>query len=131
MIQPYKQDIINDGWRMSANINEALISRCCDEVKRAYLIPLFTEQEIADAATTSTIAHAWNALTFLRTLQDNAFSTRTGAEQKNFEQGTHVYRLDDVKKACARYVDELRETSTKNGNIKDICDIYFYTQFFN
>lgn len=131
MQTPSKQDIINDGWRMSANINEAFISRCSVEVKRTYLLPLFTEQEIADAATTSTIAHAWNALTFLRSLQDNAFSTRSGAEQKNLEQGTHVYRLDDVKRACACYVDELRVTSTAKGNIIDICEIYFYTQFFN
>lgn len=131
MIAPTKQDIIAAGWRLSANISEALLSRCAAEVKKAYLLHRVEESAIAAAVVTDSIGRAWCALTFLRCAQDEVFATRTGGEQKNFNYGQHAQDLAEVKSSVALSLHDLDDVATKCERYDDICRVFYRTQFFN
>lgn len=131
MTAPTKADIIAAGWKMSANISDALVSRCAAEVKTAYLLRRVEESAISAATAADGIGMAWIVLTFLRCAQDDVFATRTGGENKSFNYGQHTNNLEQVKASAAIALKAVDESATKCERYDDICRVFFRTQFFN
>lgn len=131
MNEPSKQSLISAGYQMSANKGDAIVSRCASMVLEAYILPFVTTAEVAAATETSTIAKAWNALTFLLLLQESEFATRMGGERKEFDHGRRAeYGLQAIKEECNMWLRKLEQESGKAGKINDVCEVYFKTQIF-
>lgn len=131
MNAPGKSNFITAGYRVSANTTDTIVTKCCNEVKAAYLLAFVTEAQITAASLTDTVGQAWLSLGFLRLLQDTEFATRTGGERKGFEYGERSeYRLQTIKAECNMWLRKLESEFGKIGDITDICSVYFKTQMF-
>lgn len=131
MIKPSKSDIYEAGWRMSANIDDTIVSRCADEVLNAYILKRVDSQAVTDAVKTDVIGKAWIALTFLRIAQDNVFATAVGGEVKNFEYGQIASSFYYIKQGCAVLLKNLESVATLSNEFEDVCEVFFGTQMFN
>lgn len=118
------------GYRMSANADERIVTRCASTVKEAYLLHYVTNDDIAEAAADSVISKTWNALTFLCYCQDVEFGTRTGGEKKRFDYGDHVKEEERLKSDCALLLKALKAKYPEKSKIDDVCRVFFRTQFF-
>lgn len=131
MNTPSKSEIRNAGYRMSANADDAIVGKCAQAVKAAYLSAFVTDAEITAASATDAIGAAWVALTFLAYCQDVEFGTRTGGEKKKFDYGDHVTEKRALKADCALKLKALQTAHPATSKISDICEVYFRTQLFN
>lgn len=131
MTAPTKSDLRGLGYRMTANADDLVLARCASEVKEAYLLHYVTEAQIAQASSSSEIGEAWAAVTFLRFLQDVDFGTRTGGEIKRFEYGDPANTMEAAKDSAALKLRKLAALYPSDGNVKDICAVWFKTQLFN
>lgn len=116
MSAPTVEDIREAGYKLTANATPALVGRCANVVKISYL------QDVEDNDATFA---AWVALTYLRYLQDVEFGTRTGGEQKYFQNGEHLQNIETLKAECALLLKGLKVTPAS-----DVCNIYLTTQIF-
>lgn len=115
---------------MSANADEALVSRCAAEVRKAYLNVWYTDEEVAAAEEDSDLMQAWCGLTFLRYLQCTAFGTRTGGERKDFDHGMHLAETKKVKTSCGLWLRVISKDRPVLQPVVDICDLYFRSQLY-
>lgn len=131
MTAPTKSDLIAGGYRMSANAPDNIVARCADEVLHNYLLAYVTRTDVDKACPYGAIGRAWSVLTFLRYMQDEQFATRTGGERKRFDYGEQLKWLQAVKNEAATRLADLYAEHTVDGEVCDVCGIYFKTQFFN
>lgn len=132
MTTPSKTDLISAGYRMTANATDAVVTRCATEVLNSYILAFVETSDVSNATTSDAIGQAWLALTFLRFLQDTEFGTRTGGEKKRFEYGEHLTWMNSIKNTCAQRIDALEDAATvDDGEMRDICGVYFRTQLFH
>lgn len=131
MTTPTKSEIRAAGYRLSANAEDAVVSKCAALVRDAYMLHHVTAAELAAAAVGDVIGKAWVALTYLCYCQDVEFGTRTGGEKKRFDYGDHVTEERQLKAVCALKLSELKAVHPATSKISDICEVYFKTQLFN
>ncbi|MCQ2319280.1 MAG: hypothetical protein MJZ90_10250 [Bacteroidales bacterium] len=131
MHTPNKQDIINDGWRLSANISDALVSRCAAEVLDAYILKRVSMQQVTQTPAESNIGRCWRALTMLACAQDDTFATSTGGEKKIFTYGNHADDLGKLKASVALLLQDLKSVETCHDEYDDVCNIFLRNQFFH
>lgn len=131
MTAPTKADIKSLGYRISANADDTVVGRCASDVLSAYLLHYVSQSEITAASLTDEIGMAWAALTFLRFMQNDEFATRTGGELKRFEYGDRADNLGFAKSSAAMTLDTLASSHPSDGNVRDICQVWFRTQLFN
>lgn len=131
MTAPTKADIKSLGYRISANADDTVVGRCASDVLSAYLLHYVSQAEITAASLTDEIGLAWAALTFLRFLQNDEFATRTGGELKRFEYGDKAEYLDFAKSEAGLKLEDLNSVHPCDGNVRDICRVWFRTQLFN
>lgn len=126
-----KSALIAAGYRVSVNIDAALVTKCASSVKQAYLLHYVTEAEITAATATDVIGKCWLSLTFLRLILDTEFATRTGGERKNMEWGQRAYDyMHTIKSECHMALEALEAAHPHHSAINDICEVYFKTQIF-
>lgn len=130
MTAPDKYSIRDAGYKMTANAEDATVSRCAGAVKEAYLLHYVTEAQITAASATDEIGRAWQCLTFLRFAQDVEFGTRTGGEKKRFDYGDHLGEMEALKAEAARRLSALNNAHPQATPVADICRVYFRTQFY-
>lgn len=128
MNAPTKSDLATAGYRVSANIADAVVSRCALDVKTAYLLAHVTEAEITASNGTDSIGDAWRTLTVLRLLQDSEFATRTGGEKKRFDYGEHLQTMRTAKTRAEMALHSLNADHPATGKVRDICEVWFRTQ---
>lgn len=131
MNAPTKTTLRTAGYRMTANADDAIVSRCAAVVRDSYLLAYVTAAAVAAAVAGSAIEKAWNALTFVKYLQTVEFATRTGGEKKRFEYGDHLGEMAAAKADAAVALRELEEIRTEDGKPQDVCVIWYKTQLFN
>lgn len=131
MNTPTKSDLTAAGYRVSANIADAVVSRCAADVKAAYLLHHVTEAEITAATASDSIGVAWYALTVLRLMQDSEFATRTGGERKRLDYGEHLEAERTAKTRAAQALIALASAHPATSPVRDICEVWFKTQLFN
>lgn len=131
MNAPDVDSIRANGWKLSSNATPAQIARCAEEAWACYVSHFITPPEAAAVADTTSVAKLWNALTFLRFVQDYTFGTRTGGENKRMDYGIPPTELTHIKESVA---DLLRQTEADYGKDSDFIDVFkvfFKSQFFN
>jgi len=126
-----KNDLVNNGYRMTVNGDDTIVSRSANAVKEAYLLHFVTAAQISAATATDTIGQCWLALTFLHLIQNQEFVTRTGGERKRNEYGDRITDyIHNLKSGCNLWLRKLEDENSKLSDISDICQIYFVTQIF-
>ena len=126
-----KSDLIAQGYRMSVNADELIVTRSARTVKEAYLLHFVTEAQITAAQITDTIGQCWVALTFLHLVKNNEFATRTGGERKDNQYGLRVDNyIHNLKSGCNLWLRKLESEFGKLSDIVDVCEIYFSTSIF-
>lgn len=128
MNAPTKSDLQAAGYRVSANIVDAVVSRCAADVKTAYMLAYVSEAEITASAGTDSIGEAWRALTALRLMQDSEFATRVGGEKKRLSYGDHLTDKRQAKTRAALALLGLASVHSIKGELHDICEVWFRTQ---
>lgn len=131
MTNPNVTSITANGWKISANANSAQITRCAEEAWECYVSHFVTAAEAAAAAETSSVARLWNALTYLRYVQDVTFGTRTGGENKRMDYGNPPLEVSSIKSSIAVLMKEIEADFGKDSEIVDAFGVYFCSQFFN
>lgn len=131
MNTPTVISITANGWKISANANSAQISRCAVEAWECYVSHFVTAAEAAAAAETSSVARLWNALTYLRYVQDVTFGTRTGGENKRMDYGNPPLEVSAIKSSIARLLCLTEENFGKKSEIEDAFGVLFLTQILN
>jgi hypothetical protein len=131
MNAPTKTTLRAAGYRITANADDAIVSRCAAIVRDSYLLAYVTESAVTAAAAGSAIDKAWNALTFVKYLQTVEFGTRTGGERKRFEYGDHLREMESAKADAAVALKEVSKQRTESGKPADVCGIWYKTQLFN
>lgn len=125
-------DYINKGFRISAHLEQAIITRAEDDVKQAYLLPIVDESMLTDAV----VKDALMNFTFLLLVQRSDFATRSGGKIKLTAESSNVLALEALQEQafiCHMKLEAVRslENARKDAKVIDICKIYFKTNYFN
>lgn len=123
----YKQN----GFELSAYIDDAVIERAENEVTEAYVNPIVGGATIAEETRQRVIG----SLAFLLMLQRTIFATRAGAKVKtgyNSNDATEWQKLGQHATTCALLLEKLRQYGANpNAEVFDICRIYFKSNFIS
>lgn len=125
-------EYIAKGFNVSAHIEQAQINRAEADVSEAYINPILPN---IPTPTPDTVTDALANLSFLLLCQRNIAETRGGAKLKTTANSQNTGAWDALAEqahTCAMYIDRLRELegANKTAKVKDICKIYFKTNFF-
>lgn len=123
---------ITHGYKMSAAIDDAEITRAENDVTDAYITPIVGTANVPQELKEKTIG----ALAFLLLLQRSVFLTRGGAKIKS---GYNSYDADawailqQEAQSCHLALETLRAQDgvNKDAEIIDICKIYFKSNFIS
>lgn len=123
---------ITHGYKMSAAIDDAEITRAENDVTDAYITPIVGTANVPQETKEKTIG----ALAFLLLLQRSVFLTRGGAKIKS---GYNSYDADawailqQEAQSCHLALETLRAQDgvNKDAEIIDICKIYFKSNFIS
>ena len=123
---------IAHGYKMSAALDDAEITRAENDVTDAYITPIVGTATVPQEVKDKTVG----ALAFLLLLQRSVFLTRGGAKIKS---GYNSYDADawailqQEAQSCHLALETLRaqEGVNKDAEIIDICKIYFKSNFIS
>jgi hypothetical protein len=126
-----KQWYLEQGYKLSAQIEEAEIARAEADVTAAYIAPIVGTSE---SVPTEIRQKAVGSLAFLLLLQRSIFATRAGAKVKtgyNSQDASAWDVLQQEATACHLALETLRKQPGVNAEAEvcDICKIYFKTNF--
>lgn len=118
---------------LSANFNDAAISRAEADIRAAYLTPILSKKsdEVEAAYENEVLMN----LTVLLLMQRTLIATRSGAKEKISAESARADRWDVLSQnsATSALYLELFAKSTEVNDwkklIKDICGIYFRTNY--
>lgn len=127
-------DYRNAGFKVSMQLEQAIITRHENIVLEAYVKPILPNETLA--TTDADVKGAIMALAFLSMQYDNVFVTRSGAKGKvtpiNSEAKTTETIMSENVNGCDRLLDVLRAKSgaVKDAKVNDVLRIYFITNYF-
>lgn len=128
-----KQWYLEQGYKLSAQIEEAEIARAEADVAAAYVAPIVgTAANVPADMVQKTVGN----LAFLLLLQRSIFATRAGAKVAagyNSQSASAWDVLQQEASACHLALETLRKQPGVNANAEvcDICKIYFKTNFIS
>lgn len=127
-----KQWYIQNGYKLSATIDDAELARAERDVTDAYYTPIAGAATVPQAVRERVIGN----LAFLLLLQRSIFATRAGARTKtgyNSADADAWAILQQEAASCHLALEQLKAVSGTNPNaeVTDICKIYFRTNFLN
>lgn len=128
-----KQWYLEQGYKLSAQIEEAEIARAEADVAAAYVAPIVgTAANVPADMVQKTVGN----LAFLLLLQRSIFATRAGAKVSagyNSQSASAWDVLQQEASACHLALETLRKQPGANANAEvcDICKIYFKTNFIS
>lgn len=118
----------HNGYEVSSLITQEKIDATEEVVKKAYLLPLGSVEEV------DIMEEAVGALTMCYLLQDNAKVTRAGAKIKTTLNSTNAYsdNWTIVRKRAVMALEKYATACGKNSlsEVNDVCDLLFKKQFF-
>lgn len=120
------------GYNVSATIAQSVIDRAEADVKTSYIAPITDASVDSDAD----VRNAVMCLSYLLVTQRKTFATNAGGriKQNQFsETPTEGVTIGELGQTCDLYLQTLRkkEGSRANAEIKDICRIYFVTNYIH
>lgn len=126
-----RTEYISAGYPISSVVEQAVIDRAENDVKQAYILPIIEEPDY----TNETVKRVLMEFTFLLVLKRSIRATRSGAKFKTAAQSQIAgedQQLQESVNTAAMWLDELRQLDGANANakVKDICAIYFQTNYF-
>lgn len=126
--QEYRQA----GYKVSAQIDQSEIDRAEKDVLQAYVYPILSD---ADPTGDEVVRDTVMSFAFLLLLQRSISATRSGAKEKTTPQSVsadlwHILSMQAA--TCQMKIDALKQKTGANlkAEVKDICGIYFRTQYF-
>lgn len=127
-----KQWYLEQGYKLSAQIEEAEIARAEADVKAAYVAPIVGTANVP----AEMVQRAVGNLAFLLLLQRSIFATRAGAKVAagyNSQSASAWDVLQQEASACHLALETLRKQPGANAEAEvcDICKIYFKTNFIS
>lgn len=128
-----KQWYLEQGYKLSAQIEEAEIARAEADVTAAYVAPIVGTSKNVQV---EMVQKAVGNLAFLLLLQRSIFATRAGAKVAagyNSQSANAWDVLQQEASACHLALETLRKQPGTNANAEvcDICKIYFKTNFIS
>lgn len=125
------QDYISAGYEMGAQKPQPEIDKAERDVIEAYVKPILPNYNEDDCTTRQAIM----ALAFLLILQRNIVATRGGARVKtgvNSMNQSGDAILQQMAYDCDTRIVALRQLTgaNKDAKVRDICRIYFVTNYF-
>lgn len=128
-----KQWYLEQGYKLSAQIEEAEIARAEADVTAAYVAPIVGTSKNVPV---EMVQKAVGNLAFLLLLQRSIFATRAGAKVAagyNSQSANAWDVLQQEASACHLALETLRKQPGTNANAEvcDICKIYFKTNFIS
>ena len=128
------QDYRADGYGLSQQIDQAVITRAERDVVSAYIVPLVGETPTSEQIEEEPIRSAVMALSFLLISQRSSMITRAGAKLKQTEQSSTPTYEDVLRQnapTCARYLQDIAPLEVISRKVNDVCGIYFKSNFFS
>lgn len=128
------QDYRADGYGLSQQIEQGIITRAERDVVKAYIVPLIGETPTSEQIEEEPMRSAIMALAFLLISQRSSMVTRAGAKIKQTEQSiTPTYEdvLRQNAPTCVRYLQDISPYEVISSKVDDICGIFFKSNFFN
>jgi hypothetical protein len=127
-----KQWYLEQGYKLSAQIEESEIARAEADVTAAYVTPIVGTVKVPD----DIVQKAVGNLAFLLLLQRSIFATRAGAKVAsgyNSQSASAWDVLQQEAAACHLALETLRKQPGANAEAEvcDICKIYFKTNFIS
>ena len=127
-----KQWYLEQGYKLSAQIEEAEIARSEADVTAAYIAPIIGTAKVPN----DMVQKAVGNLAFLLLLQRSIFATRAGAKFTsgyNSQSASAWDVLQQEASACHLALETLRKQPGANAEAEvcDICKIYFKTNFIS
>lgn len=126
-----KQWYIEHGYKVSALIDEAEISRAEKDIELAYIEPIVGDKNVPDEVRDEAVG----ALVFLLLLQRTIFLTRAGAKTKTGYNSADVdawAKLQQEAERCHLWLEKLKASAENpSAEVTDICKIYFKTNFIS
>lgn len=120
------------GFRVSAHLEQSKIDKAEKDIKQAYILPIVSEAMLTDAVVKDAMAN----LVFLRLIQQEAFATCSGGKTKQYQYSQQVTfdgMMAEQAALCHLKLQAMRglEGANAEGNITDICRIYFESNFIH
>lgn len=128
------QDYRADGYGLSQQIEQGIITRAERDVVNAYIVPLIGETPTSEQVEAEPIRSAVMALAFLLVSQRSSMATRAGAKLKQTEQSTTPTYEDVLRQnapTCVRYLQDIAPYEVMSRKVNDICGIFFKSNYFN
>lgn len=128
------QDYRADGYGLSQQIEQGIITRAERDVVNAYIVPLIGEIPTSEQIEAEPIRSAVMALAFLLVSQRSSMATRAGAKLKQTEQSSTPTYEDVLRQnapTCVRYLQDIAPYEVTSRKVNDICGIFFKSNYFN
>ena len=122
-------EILNKhGYVISSHVDSELITRCKNEILKAYIEQIFTEgynEEDDD------VLNASYCLTYLLLLRRSVFMTNSGAKQKTSRQSDNVslHEINQLTESADMYLNILieKDGATSDPSFYDVARVYNLT----
>lgn len=126
-----KQEYQDAGFRLSLQVEQVDIDRAEREVTEAYCKPIAPDMDTTKEAYRNAVMN----LAFLWLLQHSLFGTRSGAKGVQITSATTPTNADVLRECawdCHSSLQVLRHVANtpEDVRVRDICRIYFSTNFF-
>ena len=126
-----KQEYQEAGFRLSLQVEQADIDRAEREVTEAYCKPLAPDMDTTQEEYRKAVMN----LSFLWLLQHSLFGTRSGAKGVQITSASTPTSADVLRECawdCHSALQVLRHVANtpEEVRVRDICRIYFSTNFF-
>lgn len=127
------------GFRLSLQVQQAEIMRAENAVYGAYLAKTYGDKTQAEVeqvtsadgwATNATLAECVANLAFLYLAQKSVLATRSGGKVPNALSATTAGGWDNLAQAASSCALSLQRCNVDDGNMDDICGIYFKSNYF-
>ena len=126
-----KQEYQDAGFRLSLQVEQVDIDRAEREVTEAYCKPIAPDMDTTQEEYRKAVMN----LAFLWILQHSLFGTRSGAKGVQITSATTPTNADVLRECawdCHSALQVLRHMANtpEDVRVRDICRIYFSTNFF-
>lgn len=128
------QDYRAAGYALSQYIDQAAVSRAEGDVVAAYIAPALGHVPTADDLADTDVQKALMALSFLAIMQRTAVATRAGGKEKQTANSLSPVYEDVLRQnapTAAMYLRNIAVDRKALKSVRDICGIFFRSQFFN
>ena len=127
------------GFRLSLQVQQAEIVRAENAVYGAYLAKTYGDKMPAEVeqvtsvdgwATNATLAECVANLAFLYLAQKSILATRSGGKVPNALSAATAGGWDNLAQAASDCAYSLQRCNVADGDMDDICGIYFKSNYF-